>query len=163
MNAPVEAAAAASPVVVRRSPIHGTGVFAARDIRAGEEVVYYEGALVTHEEADAREDRGHTFLFTLNEWWVIDAGVGGNEARWINHGCAPNCEAVLVEDEDGGPAADRMVIQAMRDIRAGEELTYDYNLEVEEPITEELRALWRCRCGAPECRGTILKPVAPAG
>jgi uncharacterized protein len=142
--------------VVRQSPIHGTGVFAARDIAAGEEVVWYEGALITHAEADEREDTGHTFLFTLNEWWVIDAGTGGNEARWINHSCDPNCEALGVDADDGDPAGERIVIQALRPIRAGEELSYDYQLEADGPLTDEDRELWRCRCGSPRCRGVIL-------
>jgi uncharacterized protein len=138
-------------------------VFATRDIKAEEEIVWYEGALITHAEADERPDDGHTFLFTLNEWWVIDAGVDGNEARFINHSCDPNCESVLVEDDDeADPSRERMVIQAMRDIRAGEELTYDYNIESDEPLTDELRALWRCRCGAANCRGVILLPTSPA-
>jgi SET domain-containing protein len=152
-----------SPIEVRRSPIHGTGVFATRDIKAEEEIVWYEGALITHAEADAREDTGHTFLFTLNEWWVVDAAVGGNDARFINHSCDPNCEAVGVEDDSGDPSKEQIVIQAMRDIRAGEELTYDYQLETEEPIDDEDRELWRCRCGAANCRGVMLVPAAPVG
>jgi len=143
-------------IEVRNSPIHGRGVFATRDIRAEEEIAWYEGALIPHAEADARPDDGHTFLFTLNEWWVLDAEQGGNDARFINHSCAPNCESVLVEDDDGDPSQDRMVIQALRDIRAGEELTYDYHVELAGPITAARRALWCCRCGAPTCRGAML-------
>lgn len=151
-----------SAVLVRHSPIHGTGVFAARDIPFEEEVVYYEGKLISHDEADAdEEDDGHTFLFTLNERWVIEGAVDGNEARWINHSCDPNCEALLVEDDDGDKAKDRIVIQALRNIRAGEELTYDYNIFTEEPFTDELKQLWRCRCGSPSCRGVILRPGTP--
>jgi SET domain-containing protein len=137
-------------------------VFATRDIRAEEEIVYYDGALITHAEADAQPDTGHTFLFTLNEWWVVDAAVGGNAARFINHSCDPNCEAVGVEEDDSDPTKERIVIQAMRDIRAGEELTYDYQIEVDEPMTDADRARWRCRCGAKNCRGVLLVPVGAA-
>lgn len=143
--------------VVRRSAIHGTGVFATRDIPAEEEILYYEGRLVTHDEADAAfVDDGHTFLFTLNDRYVIDGGIDGNEARWINHSCEPNCEPVLVESDDGDPAGDRMVIQALRPIRAGEELTYDYSLTTDEPLTDAVCELWACRCGAYACRGVML-------
>lgn len=153
-----------SAFVVRNSPIHGTGVFAARDIAAEEEIVYYEGRLVTHAQADDEYvDNGHTFLFTLNDTYVIDAGIDGNEARWINHSCEPNCEPVLEESEEGDPARDRVIIQAMRAIRAGEELTYDYGITTDEPITAEVRALWACRCGSPRCRGVLLElPVSKA-
>ncbi|HUR41793.1 MAG TPA: SET domain-containing protein-lysine N-methyltransferase [Verrucomicrobiae bacterium] len=147
--------------LVRQSGIHGTGVFAARDLAFEEEIVWYEGALITHAEAGEREDTGHTFLFTLNEWWVIDGGVGGSDARFINHSCDPNCEAAGVDDDEDNPdpAKERIVIQALRPIRAGEELTYDYQLEVDEPITDEDRVLWACRCGSPKCRGVMLKEV----
>ncbi len=151
-----------SNIVVQRSAIHGTGVYAARAFSAGEEIIYYTGRMVTHAQADADyEETGHTFLFTLNDHWVIDASVGGNDARWINHSCAPNCEPVQVESDDG-PDNDRMVIQAVRDIKAGEELTYDYGLTTPEPITDEERVLWACRCGAPACSGILLTHEAPA-
>ncbi len=143
---------------LRHSPIHGTGVFAARDIAAEEEIIYYDGRVVTHAQADAGyvDKNGHTFLFTLNEHYVIDGGTDGNDARWINHSCAPNCEPLLDESDDREPAHDRVVIQALRPIKAGEELTYDYGIVTNEPITDELRARWACHCGAPDCRGVLL-------
>ncbi len=154
----------ASLIEVRHSSIHGTGVFAARAIPKEKEIVYYEGKLITHTQADIEEeDNGHTFLFTLNDEWVIEGAINGNESRWINHSCEPNCEALLIEDDDGDRRKDRIVIQAMRRIRAGEELTYDYNILTEEPFTDSLRELWRCRCGAPSCRGVILRPGVPEG
>jgi SET domain-containing protein len=148
--------------VVRHSPIHGTGVFAARDIAAEEEIIEYAGRRITQAQADAEypDDDGHTFLYVLTDDWLIDAGVDGNEARWINHSCDPNCEVWQIESDDGNPAHDRLVIQAMRAIRAGEELTYDYGIVTDEPITDEIRALWVCRCGAPTCKGTMLVPDA---
>ena len=147
-----------SAFVVRKSRIHGTGVFAARDIPAEEEIVEYAGRLMTPAEADAAypDDDGHTFLYVLNDHYLIDAGVGGNDSRWINHSCDPNCEVGWIESDDGDPAKDRLVIASMRAIRAGEELTYDYGVSTDEPITDEERALWRCRCGSPICRGTML-------
>ena len=104
-------------------------------------------------------ESGHTFLFTLDDDWVIDANFEGNDARWINHSCDPNCEVYLEEDEGGDPARDRLVICAMRAIRAGEKLTYDYGIVTREPITDEERALWACRCGAPNCKGLMLEYV----
>lgn len=149
-------------VVRRRSPIHGNGVFAKVAIKAGSEVVEYRGRLLTHPQADrlydGTTDTGHTFLFTLNERYVVDGNVGGSVARWINHSCAPNCAAAIVEDEDGDPRADRIVIEAARNIRAGEELTYDYGITLEEPHTAKLKRIWACKCGAPKCTGTLLKP-----
>jgi uncharacterized protein len=150
--------------VVRRSPIHGTGVFAARDIAAEEELLEYAGRRLTHAQADEiyPDDDGHTFLFVLNDQYVIDGGVGGNEARWINHSCEPNCEVWAIESDDGDPAGDFLVIQSIRPIRAGEELTYDYGILSDEPITGAVAALWACRCGSPRCRGVMVAEDAAA-
>jgi hypothetical protein len=149
-------------IMTRRSTIHGNGVFAVRDIARGETIIRYRGRLITHAVADRRYgdggDTGHTFLFTLNDHYVIDANVGGNAARWINHSCAPNCEAVHDEDEHNRPERDRVLIEAKRAIRKGEELTYNYGIVLEVPHTAKLKRIWRCLCGAPRCRGTMLGP-----
>ena len=148
--------------MTRLSPIHGNGVFALRDIARGETIIRYRGRLITHTVADRHYgdggDTGHTFLFTLNDRYVIDANVGGNAARWINHSCAPNCEAVHDEDERGRAERDRVLIEAKRNIRKGEELTYNYGIVLEVPHTAQLKRIWRCLCGAPRCRGTMLAP-----
>lgn len=146
----------------RRSRIHGNGVFAAADIPAGTRLVEYKGLRRTHDEADALYgdslDTGHTFLFTLNDDYLIDANVDGNVARWINHSCAPNCQAVLEEDPKGDPQRDRVFIESLRDIKAGEELTYNYGIRLSVPHTAKLKKQWACRCGATECTGTMLQP-----
>lgn len=148
--------------VARRSPIHGTGVFACARIRKGEEIIQYQGVLMTHAEADAMYgdggESGHTFLFTLNERYIIDANRRGNTARWINHSCAPNCRAVVVESASGDPRRDKVMIEALRAIEVGEELTYDYGITLDVPHTARLKRLWCCLCGAPNCTGTMLKP-----
>lgn len=138
--------------VVRRSSIHGKGVFARQLIKKGETVIRYRGVLVSEAEADRTypdDDAkpAHTFLFLLSSGMVIDGNHAGNSGRWINHSCDPNCETE--EDEDG-----RVFITALRNIRAGEELTYDYNLVLDEPLTGALRERYRCLCGTDECRGT---------
>lgn len=138
---------------VRKSAIHGRGVFAAARIPKGTRIIEYKGQRITHEEVDRRyadvsETDSHTFLFEVDEHWVIDASVRGNAARWINHGCNPNCETV---EEDG-----RIFIEATHDIRAGEELTYDYNITLEERHTPRKKRIWTCLCGAKRCRGTML-------
>jgi hypothetical protein len=150
-----------NPKITRkRSPIHGRGVFAVATIRKGEEIVEYAGRLITHAVADATyggTDTGHTFLFTLNEQWVVDANVNGNVAKWINASCDPNCVAEILEGDGGDPLRDRVVISARRTIRAGEELTYDYDVSTETPITAAEWQNWACRCGAAKCRGVMLK------
>jgi uncharacterized protein len=145
----------ASLYQVRQSPIHGRGVFAARAIPAGTRIIEYVGERISPDEADKRYDddqtgHPHILLFTVDKKTVIDGAVGGNAARYINHSCAPNCEAV-VEDE-------RVFVEALRDIQPGEELTYDYNLERPGRYKAEWTRRYACRCGAPNCRGTMLKP-----
>jgi hypothetical protein len=149
-------------ITLRRSPIHGNGVFALTDIPKGTELVEYRGRRMTHGQIDRLyadvPDNGHTFLFTLNDRYVIDANVGGNIARWINHSCKPNCQAVIEESEGGDRRKDRVLIETIRPLHAGDELTYDYGIDVGERITPRLKQLWACRCGAPRCIGTMLKP-----
>jgi len=141
--------------IVRNSRIHGRGVYAARKIREGERIIEYRGERISWKEADRRppsdpEDPHHTFFFSLDDGkHVIDANVGGNAARWVNHSCAPNCET---EETDDG----RVYIDAIRDIRRGEELLYDYSLIIDERLTKTLKRQYRCRCGSDECRGTML-------
>jgi hypothetical protein len=139
---------------VRDSPIHGRGGFALQHIAAGTRIVEYLGERVSSAEADARyeqadkADQPHVLLFTVDKHTVIDAGVNGNEARFINHACEPNCE-IVVERK-------RVFIEARRDMRAGEEITYDYALEREGDDDEETERRFACRCGASTCRGTML-------
>jgi SET domain-containing protein len=145
---------------VRRSRIHGRGVYATRAIKAGERIIEYKGERISWKEADRRpasdpDDPNHTSLVALDDGKrVIDAAVGGNSARWINHSCDPNCETE--ESEDG-----RVFIQAVRNIRRGEELFYDYGLVVDERITPSLKKDYECRCGARDCRGTMLALPKP--
>lgn len=144
---------------LRTSHIAGVGAFATRPIRKGTRIIEYTGERISNAEADRRYDEDkmsshHTFLFTLNRQTVVDAAVGGNEARFINHSCAPNCEAVI---EDGR----RIYIEALEDIAAGEELVYDYQYERMDDHTPDDERFYACRCGAPGCRGTILAPTKP--
>lgn len=146
----------------RQSSIHGNGVFAIEPIAKGERIVRYKGKLRSHAEVDAEygavDEDGHTFLFTLNDDYVIDANVDGNIARWINHSCAPNCEAVQEENAKGKTHKDKVFIEAIRDIAEGEELSYNYGIVLDEPHTPALKKLWGCRCGSAKCTGTMLQP-----
>ena len=149
-------------LLVKRSAIHGNGVFAAMDIPAGTPLLPYLGQLRTHADVEAEHgdnhESGHTFLFTLNEDYVIDANQGGNSARWINHSCNPNCIAYSHEHATGNPQRERVIIEALRDIRAGEELSYNYGLTLAVRHTARIKQLWACRCGTANCTGTMLKP-----
>ena len=150
--------AAKSPVrppriQARRSAIHGRGVFALEAIREGTTIIEYTGERITEAEIDrrypeSREQMNHTFVFGIRHDVNIDGGVGGNASRFINHACDANCDTFEKDD--------RMFIRAARNIRAGEELTYDYAIEAGEPITPQLKACWPCWCGARTCRGTVL-------
>lgn len=139
---------------VRNSDIHGRGVFATKKIRKGTVILEYKGKRRSYEKALSRPDSdpgdsAHTFLFEVDDGRVIDASVGGNAARWINHSCDPNC--VPFEDEDG-----RVFIEAKRKLRRGEELSYDYKLVVPGRLTKQERAQYTCRCDSANCRGSLL-------
>lgn len=142
-----------SPIRVERSGVHGQGVFATRHLAAGERIIEYVGEVISMAEAIRRHphDAGnpdHTFYFHLNDGRVIDALYGGNASMWINHSCRPNC----VPDEDRG----RIFLLSRRPVFKGEELTFDYGLVSDEPMSESLKARYACRCGSRKCRGTML-------
>lgn len=142
-------------VSVRNSPVHGRGVFAARKIAADALIIEYEGERITEKEAERRhgtdpDNPYHTFFFSLESGKLIDGGDNGNDARWINHACEPNCEA---REEKG-----RVYIHALRDIKKGEELNYDYGLVLDERYTKQVKKNYECRCGAATCRHTMLAP-----
>lgn len=145
--------AASTLVEARDSKIHGRGVYAIAPIKKGTRVMEYLGERISHGEADARyekkgDDDGHTFLFIASNRTVIDAGVDGNDARFINHSCNPNCETVIENS--------RVFIDSIRSIKTGEELGYDYQLTWESTDDPAELALYACRCGARKCRGTML-------
>ena len=140
-------------IIVKNSRIQGKGVFAAQRIRPGRRIIEYIGERIHPSEElkrypDHEMERHHTFLFAVDEKTTIDAAVDGNDARFINHSCDPNCEAI---NYDG-----HIWIEAVKNIQPGVELTYDYNYQVDAPPTEEERRLYFCRCGSSKCRGTIL-------
>ena len=142
-----------SGLSLRRSRIHGRGVFARVAIPDGTRIIEYRGERITTAEADARypDDptrEHHTFLFSIDDEVVVDAAFKGNMARWINHSCDPNCDAVI----EGG----RIWIESIRDIAPGEELRYDYNFILPERHTPALKKRYPCICGSANCRGTIL-------
>jgi SET domain-containing protein len=142
-------------IQIRRSGVHGKGVFALQDIAEGEDLIEYVGEVISWAEAERRhphdpQNPNHTFYFHIDEDHVIDGLHGGNASRWINHSCAPNCEA----DQQGN----RVFIRALRAIAAGEELSFDYGLIIDERYTAKLKAEYACWCGADECRGTMLAP-----
>jgi SET domain-containing protein len=126
----------------RRSKISGWGVYATRPITKNTRIVTYDGEKITHRESRDREegylDRGQIWCFTLNNRWVIDARVGGNIARYINHSCTPNCYSWI---KDG-----LIWIRASRNIAIGEELSYDYNTKGDARIA--------CRC-RPNCKSSL--------
>ncbi len=139
---------------LRRSPIQGWGAFAIQPIPKGTRIIEYAGEKITNGEHDRRYDDAsmthhHTFIFVLNSRQVIDAAYEGNEARFINHSCAPNCEAII---ERG-----HIWIESIKPIAAGEELVYDYEYDDDPAYTAKDYLHYKCLCGAPNCRGTIVK------
>lgn len=141
---------------IRRSATHGRGAFATRTIRKGAKIVEYLGRRTSYEEACDKPgsdpaDPYHTLLFEVSDGSVIDAGIRGSRAKWINHSCVPNCEPIEHDRQ-------RVFIHAKRTIRAGEELTYDYKLVWHGRLGARERKGMNCRCGEPRCRGTMLDP-----
>jgi SET domain-containing protein len=146
-----------SPIVVRRSRVQGRGVFATRDIASGDRIIEYVGRRMSHDEADElcpddeAGERHHTFLFAVDDDVCIDGSQDGNDARFINHSCEPNCEVVIERR--------RVFVHAVRDIEEGEELFYDYWYMTDESYSlEDLRRIYPCRCGSETCRGTLARP-----
>src|ERR1700712_4165451 len=142
-------------IQVRKSGVHGKGMYAVAPLKKGEVLIEYKGEIIDWQEALRRhphdpKDPDHTFYFHIDEHNVIDAKHGGNAARWINHACTPNCEA---DEVDG-----RIFIKALRKIKAGTELFYDYGLIIDERYTPTLKKQFECRCGTEACRGTMLAP-----
>ncbi len=136
-------------VEVRDSTIHGKGLFALERIARGTRIIEYTGERVSACEEEPSEPVSgprYTLLFDLGNGWMIDGGKGGNEARFINHSCRPNCEAYGVRR--------RIVIYARRLIPAGRELLLDYGIDPAGVGEAEARLLYPCRCGVPGCRGT---------
>jgi uncharacterized protein len=131
-------------VRVGTSCIAGQGLFAAQDMRQGTKIMRYIGQKITHEESDRRLAAGNVYIFGLNERYAIDGSTRTNTARYINHSCDPNCQT-----EQFG---NTIWIVAIKDIRAGEELTYNYGYE------DEGEANSACHCGAQKCCGYILGP-----
>ena len=155
VNAKPAPAPSGKRIQTRLSGVHGKGMFAVQDLAEGETLIEYIGEIISWKEALRRHphdptDPNHTFYFHVDEKHVIDAKHGGNSSRWINHSCAPNCEA----DEQKG----RIFIKALENIPAGKELFYDYGLIIDAPYTKKLKAEYPCWCGAPNCRGTLLAP-----
>jgi SET domain-containing protein len=138
---------------VRESGIHGKGVYAIRPIKAGDTVLEYKGEIITWKKAQRLHPHdpnqpNHTFYFHLDDGHVIDAKYRGNSARWINHSCEPNLEA----NQEGY----RVFLTALRDIKVGEELSYDYGLMIDGRKTQKLKKEYACLCSAANCRGTML-------
>ena len=140
------------PFEIRPSAIQGLGAFATQFIPEGTRLIEYAGERLTPEEADARypddDERHHTFLFAIDDDVVVDAAVNGNEARFLNHSCDPNCD-VVIDDK-------RLWIETIRDVEPGEELVYDYAFVLEERHTPAAKKRYPCFCGAANCRKTIL-------
>jgi len=126
----------------RRSRIHGTGGYARTDITQGTRMIEYVGRRITKAESVAQCEGENVYIFTLNDEHDLDGNVGWNPARFINHSCAPNCEAEWDEE--------RLWIVAIRDIQPGEELSFNYGYDLEDYRDHP------CRCGTPECVGFIV-------
>ena len=145
-------------IEVHESSIHGKGVFACEPIPKGACIIEYTGERISWKKAIKRhphdlEQPNHTFYFSLSNGKVIDGKVHGNEAKWVNHSCAPNCEATEFDIKNDQL---RVFLFAKKNLRVGEELFYDYNLDVEEKTTKALQKEYACRCGKKSCRGTML-------
>ncbi len=145
-------------IEVRKSGVHGKGVYAVAALRKGARIIEYTGEHLPWKKAmdlPPRDPKNpyHTFFFSLDNGDVIDAGRGGNDARWINHSCDPNCETT--EEEE------RIFVYAKRSIGPGDELFYDYKIVPAERRTKKLEKEFVCLCGSTNCRGTMLEPKKP--
>ena len=145
-------------IQVQDSIIHGKGVFAQTNIQKGDCIIEYKGERISWKTALKRHPHdplqpNHTFYFSITNGKVIDGKVKGNDAKWINHSCAPNCIATEVIDKKERL---HVFLFAKKNIKMGEELFYDYSLDVEGKRTKALKEDYLCKCGSKKCRGTML-------
>tara|TARA_Y100000591_G_scaffold302575_1_gene297742 strand:- start:443 stop:943 length:501 start_codon:yes stop_codon:yes gene_type:complete len=140
---------------IKKSRVHGTGIFATEDIKANTKIIEYIGEKVTRSEGDRRSEirikkylnsktTGSVYIFELNSRYDIDGSFGYNKARYINHSCDPNCEVDIVRG--------RIWISSIKNIKKGQELNYDYGYEFDkDDFTDH-----KCRCGSKNCIGYII-------
>ena len=126
----------------RRSRIHGTGGYARANIAKGTRLIEYVGKRITKAESNVQCEGDNVYIFTLDDTFDLDGNVDWNPARFINHSCTPNCEAEWDED--------RLWIVAIREIRPGEELSFNYGYDLEDYREHP------CLCGTSECVGYIV-------
>lgn len=140
-------------IIVRNSKIHGSGVFAKKDIPADTRIIEYVGEKITKKESERRAEivlhaskndrtKGAVYIFTLNKRYDIDGNVDYNTARFINHSCSPNCEAHLIHGH--------IWIVSLKDIKKGEEIAYNYGYGIDDYEDHP------CCCGSRDCVGYIL-------
>lgn len=127
-------------IVIRRSRIHRYGVYAEEFIPANRKVIEYTGERVNRREAKRRGDGKFTYLFAVDNYWTLDGAVGGSGAEIINHSCEPNLVSRVMKGH--------ILYMSLRPIQVGEELTVDYHLDWNPPVTP-------CQCGTQRCRGTL--------
>jgi uncharacterized protein len=127
-------------MILRKSPIHGYGVYAAEPIPRRRKVIEYTGERISRKETKRRGVGSLTYLFTLDDYWTIDGSVGGSGAEYINHSCDPNLVSSIFKGH--------ILYLSKRHIAKGEELTVDYRFSTK---IEEVP----CLCGADKCRGKI--------
>ena len=140
---------------VKISKIHGSGVFATENIKKGTTIIEYIGEKITRKEGDRRSDRrirrylnskekGSVYIFELNQRYDIDGSFAYNKARYINHSCSPNCEVDIIKG--------KIWISSIKNIKKGEELSYDYGYSFEKDDYED----HICKCGSRNCIGYII-------
>lgn len=142
-------------IIVKKSKIHGKGVFAVKNIKKGTKIIEYLGEKISKEEGSMRaqlsfkqskknKDKGATYIFELNKKYDIDGNVPRNKARFINHSCSPNCKIEIIKDH--------IWIISKRDIKKGEELNYNYCYSIEDCLNHP------CKCRNKNCVGYIVDP-----
>lgn len=144
-------------IKVKESNIHGKGVFAVQDIHKDKKIIEYTGERISWKVAVKRHPHdlsqpNHTFYFGLEDGSAIDAKFGGNQAMWVNHSCKPNCYTL----EEDAHKTTKVFLYAKKNIKMGDELFYDYGLQLEGKITKKVKNDYECRCGSKNCRGTML-------
>jgi SET domain-containing protein len=131
-----------SDLIFKNSPIHGSGGFANRDLPKGARLIEYVGEKINKAESLRRCEQENWRIFSLDEEWDLDGDFDWNPARLLNHSCAPNCDAELIEG--------RIWIVAQREIKAGDEITFNYGYDLDSYEDHP------CRCGSSECVGYIV-------